>query len=579
MTPRKSRSLLAVTLAGSLLVTGWTASAVAGPNDEAAPDNDANEVHPDLDDAIWETVYVESAEDTDGSGEPDRIAVEIVRPAETEDGEQVPVVAKPSPYYDLSEAAIANSEFQIPIAANASPAHFEYWFHEQLVPEGYAYIEPEMQGTAQSTGCPTTGGVEDTSSMEAVVDWIAGRTTAEYEDGSTAEATWAEPSVGMIGTSYEGTLPNAAAATGMEEVDAIVPIAAISSWYDYTRTQGTGLAGWDDDYVKWLADYVANPEARQNCGDLWDDLAVEADDDTFDMNELWDERNYLNHADQVDAGVLHIHGQADFNVNTTHAGQWWNELAEHDVDQKLWLHPGEHIDPTGETAETRQLVQDWFDYFLKDVDNGILDTPDVMVDREDGSTDHYDDWPNPSGDDETFFFGEDDNGVGTLTGDSSATGTHTSAGNVQTEAAIIDDPLELEDERSVFLTDPIDGDQHLSGIVEVDLTFESSTSSTPLNAVLFSYDEDGNVSDFVTYGGADAKNHGDLWQEEELVPGQEYSMNFELEPRDHVFSDGDRIGLAVVTNHPSLTTNDPEAEALDIHLGSSEVNLNLTSLS
>ena len=577
LTPRKSRSLLAATLAGALVISGWTASAIAQPSEDKTPDPDTTDVPPDLDDAIWETVYIESDLDTDGSGEPDRIAVEIVRPAETEDGEQVPVIAQPSPYYDRTLASLADDDFHLPIGDGQDPSHFSQWYHEHFVPEGYAYIEPEMQGTAASTGCPTTGGVEDTCSVEAVVDWIAGRTTAEYEDGSAAEATWAEPNIGMIGTSYNGTLPNAAAATGLEEVKAIVPIAAISSWYDYTRTQGAGMAGWDVDYVKGLASRVANPQARDNCADLWDDLAVEGDDDTYDMNELWDERNYLNNADQVTAGVLHVHGQNDHNVKTTHTGQWWNELAEHDVDQKLWLHPGAHSDPTGETAETRQLVQDWFDYFLKDVDNGILDTPDVIVDREDGSTDHYDDWPNPSGDDETFFFGEDDNGLGTLSDDSSATGTHTSAGDIEGEVSdVISDPFELRDERSIYFTEPVDGDQHLSGIVDLDLTFESATSSTPLNAVLFAIGEDDDEPRFITHGGADAKNHEDMWQEQELVPGQEYSMNVELEPRDDIIADGERIGLAVIGNHPGLTTHDPNAESLDIHLGASALNLNLT---
>ncbi len=42
----------------------------------------------------------------------------------------------------------------------------------------------------------------------------------------------------MIGRSYNGTLPNAVAATGVEGLTTIVPIAAISSWYDYSRMGG-----------------------------------------------------------------------------------------------------------------------------------------------------------------------------------------------------------------------------------------------------------------------------------------------------------------------------------------------------
>ena len=42
----------------------------------------------------------------------------------------------------------------------------------------------------------------------------------------------------MMGTSYNGTIPIAAASTGVEGLDAIVPISAISDWYDYYRANG-----------------------------------------------------------------------------------------------------------------------------------------------------------------------------------------------------------------------------------------------------------------------------------------------------------------------------------------------------
>ena len=42
----------------------------------------------------------------------------------------------------------------------------------------------------------------------------------------------------MMGTSYNGTIPIAAATTGVEGLEAIVPIAAISDWYDYYRANG-----------------------------------------------------------------------------------------------------------------------------------------------------------------------------------------------------------------------------------------------------------------------------------------------------------------------------------------------------
>ena len=42
----------------------------------------------------------------------------------------------------------------------------------------------------------------------------------------------------MIGKSYDGTLANGVAATGVEGLKTIVPIRAISAWYNYSRTGG-----------------------------------------------------------------------------------------------------------------------------------------------------------------------------------------------------------------------------------------------------------------------------------------------------------------------------------------------------
>jgi X-Pro dipeptidyl-peptidase len=49
-----------------------------------------------------------------------------------------------------------------------------------------------------------------------VVDWLNGRTVARNRSGQRVRAGWSTGKVGMIGTSYNGTLPNAVATTGVE---------------------------------------------------------------------------------------------------------------------------------------------------------------------------------------------------------------------------------------------------------------------------------------------------------------------------------------------------------------------------
>ena len=64
----------------------------------------------------------------------------------------------------------------------------------------------------------------------------------------------------MIGRSYNGTLPNASAATGVEGLTTIVPISAISSWYDYSRMGG--VIG-STHYPAWLSNYVTDPDRQR----------------------------------------------------------------------------------------------------------------------------------------------------------------------------------------------------------------------------------------------------------------------------------------------------------------------------
>ena len=95
-----------------------------------------------------------------------------------------------------------------------------------------------MNGTGNSTGCPMHGGPGDIESMKAVIDWLNGRRPGFDKDGNAVTAPWHNGKAAMIGKSYDGTLANGVAATGVEGLSTIVPISAISQWYEYSRTGG-----------------------------------------------------------------------------------------------------------------------------------------------------------------------------------------------------------------------------------------------------------------------------------------------------------------------------------------------------
>ena len=201
-------------------------------------------------------LWVESNFDSDRDGKKDRIHVDVSRPKETDtDGLKVPVIFEDSPYYaggsnspnfsvehELGvppEARIRAPDF-FPTATATSP-RISTAYESYFVPRGYAVVHAESPGSGHSDGCTTSGGRNETLGAVAVIDWLNGRlkgyTTRTGTEETTA-AAWHNGKTAMMGTSYNGTIPIAAATTGVQGLEAIVPVAAISDWYDYYRANG-----------------------------------------------------------------------------------------------------------------------------------------------------------------------------------------------------------------------------------------------------------------------------------------------------------------------------------------------------
>ena len=101
-------------------------------------------------------------------------------------------------------------------------------------------VHSSSPGTGLSQGAPTVGGDNESLAPKAVIDWLCGRVKgySEPKGGEEVIAFWSTGKVGMTGTSYNGTLPLAAATTGVEGLEAIIPIAPNTSYYHYYRSNG-----------------------------------------------------------------------------------------------------------------------------------------------------------------------------------------------------------------------------------------------------------------------------------------------------------------------------------------------------
>ncbi|MGR8007171.1 Xaa-Pro dipeptidyl-peptidase [Streptomyces hypolithicus] len=569
------------------------------------------------DNAIREAVWVDTRFDGDGDGRKDRVAVDIVRPREpAQRGRKIPVIMDASPYYAC--CGRGNESQRKTYDANGDPVQFPLYYDNYFVPRGYAFVAVDLAGTNRSDGCVDVGGRSDIQSAKAVVDWLNGRGTAytSRTGGERTSARWSTGNTGMIGKSYDGTVANGVAATGVEGLKTIVPIGAISSWYDYYFAQGAPLY---DSGPDWLSDYVESPGARARCQAVQQRLVEEAPR-SGDFTRLWAERDYVPDADRVDASVFVVHGLQDLNVRTKHFGQWWGALADAGVDRKIWLSQTGHVDPfdfrRGDWVKT---LHRWFDHELLGYDNGIDRAPMADIERapDQWSTDKV--WPPRSTDATTVRPGKGSApGVGTLSLKPAAPGateTFTDDPRLgETDwAAAID---RSTPSKAGFTTKPLTRDLRLSGSSQVTVTATPSTPTAHLSAVLVDLGPDtirdytaagegistlsgrtcwgpsttGDSSCFketkartadVDYtvfsrGWADLGTYADPGKGRPLTPGKRYTITLDLAASDHVVPAGHRLALIVGGTDAGLIDPPSTTPALGIDLARTHARLPVT---
>ncbi|OIJ88453.1 Xaa-Pro dipeptidyl-peptidase [Streptomyces colonosanans] len=544
-------------------------------------------------DAIRETVWVDTGLDGDGDGRTDRVAVDIVRPREpAAQGRKIPVIMDASPYYSC--CGRGNESQKKTYDAHGNPVQFPLFYDNYFVPRGYAFVAVDLAGTNRSDGCVDVGGRSDIQSAKAVVDWLGGRARgyATRTGGDRVGASWTNGATGMIGKSYDGTIANGVAATGVKGLKTIVPIGGISSWYDYYFAQGAPLY---DSGPDWLSDYVESPAARARCAAVQKRLVDEAPR-TGDWTRLWNERDYVKDAHKVKASVFVIHGMQDLNVRTKHFGQWWDALAKAGVERKIWLSQTGHVDPFDfRRAEWVHTLHRWFDHELLGYDNGIDREPMADIERtpDHWSTDRV--WPPRSTAATTLHPGNGSTpGVGTLglhRAPAGATETFTDDPELSEDdwAAGIDQPTAA---KAGFVTPPLAHDLRLSGSSTVTVIATPTTTTAHLSAVLvdlgpatirdyagsgegittltdrtcWGTSTSGDSSCFketkakttdvnhtvFSRGWADLGTYADPGKGRPLTPGKPYTIALSLAASDHVVPAGHRLALIVAGTDQDL---------------------------
>jgi X-Pro dipeptidyl-peptidase len=551
---------------------------------------------------VRHNVWVEVPDlDTDRDGVNDRIRVQVSRPDATERGAKLPVILVASPYsggmmpypqYDINlplyvpEAAPARQlpaplppisgkpyyGSEPPIRTITSSGYATYF-----LPRGFIFADADSLGTGNSSGCPTIGGREENLAIKAVIDWFNGKGHAFDAEGAEVRAYWTTGATAMIGTSYVGTLPIGAATLGIEGLKAIVPVAGVSSYYDHRRSYGLvinsfPMTGTDPDT---LFDNILSRKYPEACSYMRARMTEGADRQTGDYNAYWDERNYVKDAGRFKAAVLISHGLNDFNVKPRNAARLWAALRTAGVPAKIWWNQGGHGDRanTARQAEWRDTLNRFWSMYLFGVQNGAMDGPKAVVERENNQWVEYADWPVPGTSDMTVHFGPaEPNGVGRLgVATQAASGPEIIVDDASIDANVLV-AAPSSPSRLAYQTTALTAPVHVSGTPVVTLRLAFDKPAAIVSSMLVDYKASG-APFIITRGWADPQNRESISRTTPVVPGVVYTMTFELQPHDYVFAPGSRIGLVLLSSDRLFTLRPPPGTRLTVHTSESELRL------
>ncbi|GAA1718646.1 Xaa-Pro dipeptidyl-peptidase [Fodinicola feengrottensis] len=616
--PRRSRLLavfVAAVMAGLFALTP-TASAAAAPSALPYVKDNATQPVYSYQNAIRESVWLPIPFDSDRDGKQDRVRLDIVRPREAAAaGVKVPMIFEASPYWSCCARGSKKQVKEYGSDGNLTlmPAFYDNYF----VPRGYAFGGLDLTGTNKSGGCPDVGGPAEIAAGKAVVDWLNGRVPGYGLDGNLKKADWSSGRAGMVGKSWDGTIPNGVAATGVPGLETIVPVSAISSWYDYERFGGVLRS---PGYVDYLANYVnGRPKGVCDASIAADQAA--SDDSTGNYNAFWAARDYRPSANKVRASVFVIHGINDLNVTTSQFATWWDDLAARGVPRKIWLTQEGHIDPFEiRRAQWVDTVHRWFDYWLQKLPNGIMSEPMASIERPSGDWTTASTWPAPGAVDRPVFLGSGGGTTGTLGGGISAAVRTITDDPTLTESTGVANPNQPLGSRAVFLSGTLTHDLRISGIPRANLRVKVNKPTTELTVKLVDYGEQHRVDylstenpgsgvhylstescwgestaidtacfnddaedfvdsdvDVLTRGYRDAAHYLSLRTVTPLQPGRWYNVPVSLDAYETVVKAGHVLGMVVTASDNEATSPTSTGATIQLSLAGSYLLLPSTS--
>lgn len=313
-----------------------------------------------------------------------------------------------------------------------------------------------------------------------------------------------------------------------------------------------------------------------------------------DDGPYWDRANVNRHAEGVTVPMLHISSWYDIFAegapNAYRSIRDRSRSAQARAAQRLIMGPWAHLLPydvpnsrgTGEIdfgdaalIDLRATLLNWFDYWLKDIDTGIMDGPPVAVfTMGENRWQHLDDWPPPTATDVRWYFHSEGQansvqGNGTLstvppngepadrfTYDPNDPAPTLGGANLTLPLGVIDQrPVEERPDVLVFTSEPLTAPLEVTGPVRVTLWAASTAPDTDFTAKLVDVHPDGYAQNLLD-GIIRARYRDSGSQPSLLEPDRIERYTIDLWATSNVFLPGHRIRVEISSsNFPRFDRN------------------------
>ncbi len=459
--------------------------------------------------------------------------------------------------------------------------------HPVFAAHGYACIRVDIAGTGESDGVfDDEYSEQELSDGEEVIAWIA-------------EQTWCDGNVGMIGISWGGFNGLQLAFRQPEALKAIVTVCSTADRFaDDIHFMGGCLL---TDNFNWGGQMNAyqtrppDPALRDDWRERWiehmDTLPFLAADWLRHANRdaYWKHGSVCEDWSAIKAATLAIGGWADAYINTP-AALAANLSAPVKALVGPWEHKYPHIAKIN-PADFHGEVLQWFDRWLKGIDNGAQNLPayrTFLQEFDDPSPDYRPrkgqwiaeaHWPSPAVSERVLHLTDgrlgDDPGQGTV-----AVAT---PGHVGLNAAYFCPGMRIgnelagdqaqDDALSVcFDTEPLTGSLEILGRPEIEIAFTVDKPAAQLCFRLCEMNANG-VSQRVSYRTFNLACHAGFDAPQPLVVGKSYKVRIPLNECAHRFAAGNRLRLAVSTGYWPVIWPSPEPARVELDLAQCSLRL------